>query len=353
MYDIAIIGAGPAGATLARLMGNRYHVLLVDRRPLLQPAGSGAGKCCGGLLAPDAQRVMGMMGLALPQDVMVGPQLFVVRTIDLEQNLERYYQRFYINVDREKFDRWLVSLIPSAVDTRFGCLCKEINHDGGCYTIQLTEGGKKTQVRARNVIGADGANSRVRQQLFATSRPGGDYVAIQEWFRIKEATPHFSVFFDPAMTDFYAWSIPKEGQLLVGAALKPGREAGEKFARLKEKLPSLGYNIMERTRREGAFILRPRQAPGLLVQEKAALIGEAAGWISPSSAEGISYAFLSALAAAASMAPGLDGFGERYVRETRHLGRNIYVKNAKMPMMYNPLLRGFVMRSGLQSLKMK
>ncbi len=31
MYDIAIVGAGLAGATLARRIGKRYKVLLVDR----------------------------------------------------------------------------------------------------------------------------------------------------------------------------------------------------------------------------------------------------------------------------------------------------------------------------------
>ncbi len=34
MYDVAIIGAGPAGAILARLMGGRYKVLLIEKRQL-------------------------------------------------------------------------------------------------------------------------------------------------------------------------------------------------------------------------------------------------------------------------------------------------------------------------------
>ena len=34
MYDVAIIGAGPAGATLARLIGGRYKVLLIEKRQL-------------------------------------------------------------------------------------------------------------------------------------------------------------------------------------------------------------------------------------------------------------------------------------------------------------------------------
>ena len=105
MYDVAIIGAGPAGATLARLISDRFGVLLVDKRRL-----SGAdtdefpGKCCGGLLAPDAQGMLSKMGLGLPKSVLVDPQLFVVRAIDVKQRTERYYQRYYINMDRGRFD---------------------------------------------------------------------------------------------------------------------------------------------------------------------------------------------------------------------------------------------------------
>ena len=34
MYDLIIIGAGPAGASLARLLGGKRKVLLADARPL-------------------------------------------------------------------------------------------------------------------------------------------------------------------------------------------------------------------------------------------------------------------------------------------------------------------------------
>lgn len=101
MYDVAIIGAGPAGATLARLIGDRYRVLLVDRRRSVSAADKAiANKCCGGLLAQDAQKMFSKMGLGLPRSVLVDPQLFVVRAVDIQQRLERYYQRFYVNMDR-------------------------------------------------------------------------------------------------------------------------------------------------------------------------------------------------------------------------------------------------------------
>jgi flavin-dependent dehydrogenase len=32
MYDVAILGAGPAGSTLARLIGDQYKVLIIEKR---------------------------------------------------------------------------------------------------------------------------------------------------------------------------------------------------------------------------------------------------------------------------------------------------------------------------------
>ena len=58
MYDIAIVGGGPAGATLARLTGNQYRVLLLEKRTFQEPLYGGLQKCCGGLIAPDAQKML-------------------------------------------------------------------------------------------------------------------------------------------------------------------------------------------------------------------------------------------------------------------------------------------------------
>ena len=113
MYDVAIIGAGPAGSTLSRLIGKDLKVLLVDKRKADRSNETRlVNKCCGGLLAPDAQAMLSRFGLWLPKNVLVDPQLFAVRTIDLQQKLEQFYQRYYINMDRNRFDYWLLSLVP-------------------------------------------------------------------------------------------------------------------------------------------------------------------------------------------------------------------------------------------------
>jgi len=80
------------------------------------------------------------------------------------------------------------------------------------------------------------------------------------------------------------------------------------------------------------------------------LIGEAAGWISPTSAEGMSYAFKSAMVLARSFAGTTGNVMEHYSKNTQSLRINIIKKNLKSPFMYNPLIRKMVMKSGLLSM---
>ncbi|MCT4687434.1 NAD(P)-binding protein [Vallitalea sp.] len=72
MYDIVIVGAGPAGATLARMLDNRYKILLIDKRNLNEDIEYKREKCCGGLIAPDAQKMLAHLGLGIPKVVLTG-----------------------------------------------------------------------------------------------------------------------------------------------------------------------------------------------------------------------------------------------------------------------------------------
>ncbi|MCX7748580.1 MAG: FAD-binding protein [Clostridia bacterium] len=355
MFDIAIIGAGPAGATLARLIGKSYKVLLIDKRELNDSGiRGGISKCCGGLVAPDAQKIIAELGLGLPQEVLVGPQLFAVRTIDLENSIERYYQRFYINIDRDKFDKWLVSLIPKEVDARFGCSFKTYERTENGFKLRLLKDGREYIENAKIMVGADGAFSILSRQTSGRRPLARSYISIQEWFEGQSLKPYFSAIFDREVTDFYSWTIPKGDVLIVGSAMHEGKDAISKFELLKRKLTDYGFELGNRVRKEGALILRPISAKHTLVGEAGiAYIGEAGGWISPSSAEGLSYAFKSALFLAQSLKPGLDGFLERYEKSTRSIRNNILVKNLKSPFMYNPIIRQTVMKSGIQSMDMQ
>ncbi|MCX5644743.1 MAG: hypothetical protein NTZ17_08655 [Phycisphaerae bacterium] len=163
--------------------------------------------------------------------------------------------------------------------------------------------------------------------------------------------PYFSSIFDPEITDYYCWTIPKDDHLILGAALKPKDQTTERFAMLKEKLRDWGFRFGKTTWREGTFLLRPESArqvstgaPGVV------LLGEAAGWISPSSAEGLSYAFRSAQNLAEVLHAGLQNVERRYHRATLPLRRNILLKGLKSRVVFNASLRRLVMTLGVRSM---
>ncbi|UWG98439.1 FAD-binding protein [Dehalobacter sp. DCM] len=359
MYDIVIVGAGPAGSTLARLIGSKYKVLLLDKRDLENENPKNmAQKCCGGLLAPDAQKMIATLGLGIPKDILVDPQLFAVRTIDLTNHLERLYQRFYFNMDREKIDRWLVSILPAEVDKKFNAIFKNYTDIRGGYEIHYRANGQERSVKTRVIVGADGAFSRIRRTIGHDTATSADvsipekYIAIQECYESKDQMPYFTAIFDEEITDFYAWIIPKGAHIFVGAALRQGNKPREKYAILKSKLNRQGFHFDHPLKKEGAYINRPRKASQLWVgKDDIALVGEAAGAISPSSAEGISYALKSSLYLARSLEEGIDGFLGRYNQRMRDIRLNLSMKNLKSPAMYNRFLRQLAMKSGLQSIK--
>lgn len=354
MYDIVIVGAGPAGATLARLLGKKFKILIIDKRQLLNmDSKSKFEKCCGGLIAPDAQQMLAKLGLGIPQNILAGPQIFTVRTIDIPNNIEQYYQRHYTNIDREKFDKWLVSLIPPEVTVICEAVFKdfEIVNDG--IKVQYFQHRKVHTLHTKILVGADGAFSSVRKMIAPNSPNPRTYISIQEYYKLDNSLPYFSSIFDNDITDFYSWTIPKNNLLILGTAVMPKNNPYEKFMALKEKLILRGFEFGACVKRNGAYLLRPEKLNQInLGKENVALIGEAAGWISPSSAEGLSYSFRSAYALAKAIQQRPENIIAEYYRNTNKLRLNIKLKHLKTPFMYNGALRKMAMKSGVMSMEM-
>lgn len=351
MYDIAIIGGGPAGATLARLIGTKYKVMLLEKRSFQEPLYSGLQKCCGGLIDPDAQKMLASFGLGLPKSVILSPQMFAVRTIDNDNLIERYYQRHYVNIDREEFDKWLESLVPPTVDIINGSIYRSHVVHKDFVKIRFLKGNENYEEKAKMLVGADGAFSKVRRTSFPNQNVPKKYVAVQEWFETSQNVNYYGAIFDSEITDFYSWIIPKENFLIVGSALLPNKDIHKKFDLLKLKLKNYGFELNKSIRKNGTYLLRPQAVNQIQIGSgRIGLIGEAAGFISPSSAEGISYAFKSALALSNALSQGIESWQDLYKKNTAKLRRNITLKNLKSPFMYNKILRKFVMKSGLKSI---
>lgn len=343
-FDIAVIGGGPAGATLARLLDKRFRVLLIDDK---SDAPESFHKPCGGLLSPDAQKAFAEFDLTLPKDILVDPQIFSVRTIDLGKRLERHYQRFYINLDRHKFDLWLKSLVPRNV-VQFNGKCLKITQNGD-FSLFCKSDGKEQTFTAKRIVGADGANSIVRRYLYPKKKIRR-YTAIQQWFPESNAKPFYSCVFDPETSGCCSWTISKDNFLIYGGAFDV-KNSRASFERQKKRLEDYGINLGEPLKTEACVVLRPKSPFDICAGKNGAfLVGEAAGLISPSSLEGISFAVNSAKYLADALNRGKNEH-KRYSKRLIRYRAKILIKIMKCPFMYNPTLRRIVMKSGLKSIK--
>jgi flavin-dependent dehydrogenase len=344
MYDIAIIGLGPAGATLARLLNKKCKVIAIDKK------NDEIGKCCGGLLAPDAQKMLAQFDICLPKDVLVDPQIFSVKTIDLNNHIVKYYQRFYLNMDRKKFDNFLISLIPDYVEICNNSICKKIEIKNKIYSFTFLSNDIERTEEAKIIIGADGGNSIIRN-IFYKKSIIKKYFSIQEWYKNEINSPFYSCIFDKNITDSYCWTISKDEYLIIGGAF-PIKDCNKRFEMLKEKIKNMGMAFGELVKREGCFINLDNGIANICTGKNGAyLIGEAAGMISPSSLEGISYSMKSAKILADIINNYSKNIGYEYFIKSFGIRIQLKLKIIKKLFMYNNIFRKLIMKSGIKSIK--
>lgn len=344
MYDIAIIGLGPAGATLARQLDKKYKVIAIDKK------NDKHTKCCGGLLAPDAQKILAKFDICLPKEVLVDPQIFSVRTIDIPNKLERFYQRFYMNMDRSKFDEFLISLVPKHVEVLRDSICKKVIKKEDGYHLEIKKKEENITIQSKIVIGADGANSMIRTAFYPNKKIK-KYVSIQEWYENSNLSPFYSCIFDKKITNSYCWTISKDQYFIIGGAF-PIKDSEKRFEMLKQKVQEKGIQFKNKIKREGCYVSMYQNINSICTGKKDAyLIGEAAGMISPSSLEGISYAMNSASILANIINKEEKNIARKYYTKTLKIRIQLLFKIIKKPFMYQTFLRNLVMRSNLTAMK--
>lgn len=348
MFDIAIVGGGPAAATFAREMqGRGLSILLIDGQS------TNRSKPCGGLLAPDAQKLLASFDFTLPKDILVDPQIFSVKTIDLCTKKIQYYPRCYLNMDRKKFDDFLLNKIKQDVVIVRG-LCTKIRRMGdGCFELEVKSKQEKKTYSAKNIVGADGANSIVRKTFFPQKLPM-QYVAIQQWFKFDgDRSPYYSCIFDPETSESCSWTIHKDNYLIYGGCFDR-KDCRAMFELQKERFCNFfGIKLGEAVKTEACLVDRPRKMSDFLTgSEGIYLIGEAACFISPSSFEGISFAIKSGLdLAEAFREEEPSSVCRRYKKATFSMRLRLWMKMRKRWFMYTAPVRALIMKSGFSSVK--
>ncbi len=354
MYDVIIVGGGPAGSTFARLLSDKYSALMIDKK---KPQG-GFEKPCGGLLAPKAQQALSSLGDTLPKELLADPQIFAVKTIDCKTGLIRSYPREYVNMDRHKFDMWLMDKIGANVQKEIGTAIEIVKIKDGYEVTYRTDDNQVKKAQAKFLVGADGANSCVRKFVMGKDN-WRRYMSIQQWFENANEKPFYACVFDPELTDCYSWALMKNNKFIFGGAY-PEKTAKERFEKQKVRLEKdYGFKFGEPIKTEACFVLRPKNVKSFCFgKDGVFLLGESAGLISPSGLEGISSALLSGTYLADAFIenqggryePNANAILKSYSKNANKIKRRLLLKLLKCPPMYNPFLRKLVMKSGLTSI---
>lgn len=285
-YDAVVVGGGPAGATAADDLARRGRsVLLLDRAGRIKP--------CGGAIPPRL-----IQDFAIPDSLLVAriTSARVVSPSDRQADMP-IDGGFVGMVDRDAFDEWLRARAAGAgAERRTGAFDRLARGEDGTAVVHYRAGAEPRQVRARAVIGADGAKSAVARQAMPGAAARTKYVfAYHEIVRSPGEECGFDaarcdVYYRGSLSpDFYGWVFPH------GATTSVGLGTAHKGFALRGAVGALreaaGLDGAETIRREGAPIpLRPlsRWDNGRDV----VLAGDAAGVVAPASGEGIYYAML-------------------------------------------------------------
>jgi menaquinone-9 beta-reductase len=315
VWDLVVVGAGPAGSAAALSALARQpaaRVLLLDR------AAFPRDKSCGDGIAPQAVDELDRLGAG---DVLADrtPVWRLSLRSPLGAEVSRRLRRPDHVVPRELFDARLVerAVARGAVLQRRTVRRLDVRPDS-----VLVDG----EVEARVVVGADGANGVVRRRLGMGRQPAAcTAIAVRGYAPAAPGEVEQLIVLDDRDWPAYAWSFADgDGGRNVGyGMLAPSLRAHEQggravlHGRLTELLPGVRAERLV-SHHLPLSTHRPRQPAGRVL-----LAGDAMSLINPLTGEGIYYALLSGrLAGAAAVGPGDPGRAHRAAMR-RVLGRHL------------------------------
>jgi len=306
-YDVIIVGAGPAGSNTAisyKHLNPDLNIAIFDKSQFPRD------KSCGDAIGPgviNALKRFGNEHILNGEPEVVSTTLFGPKNIGIQN---------YIPEVKNKEDS-VVYVIPRLdLDNRIFDLAKSLDVDSYeeyrylgfdrtkdkkiAVTFKNSDGEEETYL-TKILVGADGANSRVRKNLNLNQNTDWHkaiairaYIDSPNYLEIfKERSLMFEI--NVSALRGYAWAFPSKDTLInigIGMPLslfkKENKNINEMLNDFVETLESRGV-IVDNIRMEKSYMLPFASSRPKLAHDQVALVGDAGSMINPMSGEGIFY----------------------------------------------------------------
>jgi geranylgeranyl reductase family protein len=299
-FDIAIVGAGPAGSSCAALLAQRGHkVALIDRCQFPRD------KVCGDGITPRGARALARLGV-LPE-VLAKAQAHrgvTIRggaaksfTIPFERDFSQPSELLVI--PRLILDNLLVEhAVRSGAGFMPGIKVTQVRvaQSGSC----LIEDGTGVVAEAHLAVLATGAQSQLlRSAGLLDEKPLIEHAARTYFDDVEGLDENVTLFFDGVDMPGYGWIFPtgpRSANIGCGVFDQGGTRQARRLAQLVKEHPLLAPMLATARQTEAirTYPLRTDFRPAHAGRAPRVCIGEAAGLVNPITGEGIDYALESA-----------------------------------------------------------
>lgn len=300
-FDVAVIGAGPAGSlAAARLTRDGRSVLMLERAHFPRPA-------IGESLLPRCNDLLAEAGLLAPVEahgfMRKHGALFLrggQRARFTFSDALRGDCAYSFQVPRDSFDQLLAEqAVLSGAEARFGHAVTEVHFERDIVRLVLREGGRFTEVCARFVLDCSGP-ARVLSQFLGHNRPssGPERLACFAQFR-GDARPSSyeegDIWVCCHPEGGWTWIIPfSDGRTSVGFVIDAARWdglPGDDQSRLQGRLmsdPNVGGRLACGRQVMDARVLRAyNHESSQLVGDLYAIVGHSGRFIDPVLSSGV------------------------------------------------------------------
>ena len=305
-FDVVIIGAGPSGSNAAisyKKLNPDLKIALVDKAIFPRD------KSCGDAFGPgviSALKRFGNEHILEDEPEVVSTTLFGPKNIGIQNYIPEVKNKedsiVYV-IPRLDLDNRILNLAKEEeVETFEGYRFSKFFNNEESVSVEIeNEAKEKYILEAKLLVGADGANSRVRKSLNLKQNSDWNkaiairaYIDSPNYLEIfKERTLMFEI--NVSAIKGYAWAFPSKGNLLnigIGVPLSVFKKEKMDIKNLLDEfvktLESRGV-IVENLRMEKSFMLPFASSRPKLGHNRVALIGDAGSMINPMSGEGIFY----------------------------------------------------------------